>query len=83
MALYVRDDYTCEEVHVFDLGNEAECVWVNIKGRKNSRDVLVGVYYRPPGHSEDLEDVFLQQMTKLSRSEDLIIMGEFNYAEIY
>ena len=63
--MYVRDNYTCEEVHVFDLGNEVESIWVKIKGGKNRRDVL----------SEDLDEVFLQQMIKLSRSKDLIVTG--------
>ena len=43
---------------------------------------MVGVYYRPPCQSKDLEDVFLQQMTKLSRNKDLIVMGDFNYPDI-
>ena len=59
MALYVRD--TCEEVHVFDLGNEVESIWVKIKSGKNSKDVLVDVYYRPPCQSEDLVKFFCRK----------------------
>ena len=34
VALYVRNDYTCEQVHDFDLGIEVESIWVKIKGGK-------------------------------------------------
>ena len=57
--MYVRDDYTCEQVHDFDLGTEVEGIWVKIKGGKNSKDISVGVYYRPPCQSEDLDDVII------------------------
>ena len=56
VAFYVKDDYTCEENYDFDFGNEVESIWVKIKGEKNSKDILVGVYYRPPCQSEDLND---------------------------
>lgn len=82
VALYVKDAYTCEEMHDLNSGSEIESIWVKIKGERNKKDVVVGVYYRPPSQTEDLDDAFLEQMTKLSERRDLVVMGDFNYPDI-
>ena len=59
--------------------NNLECIWVEIK-LSNSRNVLYGVFYRPPNSSAMytslLEDsIGLAVDTNIT---DIIIMGDFN-----
>lgn len=82
VALYVRETYTSSEIQVSENGSPVETVWVRIQGEKNRKDTIVGVYYRPPGQTEDIDELFLQQMTMVSNKHDTVIMGDFNYPDI-
>lgn len=40
---------------------------------------MVGVYYRPPGQGEPADEAFFLQLQEASRSQALVLMGNFNY----
>jgi len=82
VALYVREAYTSTEIQVSENGSPIEAVWVRIQGESNRKDTIIGVYYRPPGQSEDMDELYLHQVTKLSGKYDIVIMGDFNYPDI-
>jgi len=35
-----------------------ESLWVRIKGQAHMGDTVVGVYYRPPDHKEEVDEAF-------------------------
>lgn len=43
----------------------------------NKGDVMVGVYYRPPDQ-EEVEEEFFKQLTKSSKAQGVVVMGDFN-----
>uniref|UniRef100_A0A670J9Y2 Reverse transcriptase domain-containing protein n=1 Tax=Podarcis muralis TaxID=64176 RepID=A0A670J9Y2_PODMU len=82
VALYVRDVYTCEEIQDLEPQSQSESIWVKIKGEKNNSDLIVGVYYRSPSQTEDIDDAFLEQMAKHAKGREIVVMGDFNYPDI-
>ena len=61
VALYVKSTYTGAEIQGINLGSQVKSIWVRIKEEKNVRDIIVGVFYRPPSQSEELDEAFLEQ----------------------
>ncbi|KAJ7416492.1 adaptin ear-binding coat-associated protein 1 [Willisornis vidua] len=55
---------------------------VRIKGQTNNVDVIIGVYYRPPGQDYDVDKLFLDELRDTSKSTALVLMGNFNLPEI-
>jgi len=45
VGLYVRDCFDCIELDNCD--DQVECLWVNMTGKANKADILLGVCYRP------------------------------------
>ena len=43
---------------------------------------MVGVYYRPPDQGDHIEEAFLLQLQKASRSQALVLLGDFNHPDI-
>uniref|UniRef100_A0A670IGU3 Reverse transcriptase domain-containing protein n=1 Tax=Podarcis muralis TaxID=64176 RepID=A0A670IGU3_PODMU len=82
VALYVRDVYTCEEIQDLEPQSQSESIWVKIKGEKNNRDLIVGVYYRSPSQTKDIDDAFLEQIAKHAKGREIVVMGDFNYPDI-
>ncbi|XP_065440587.1 mitoferrin-1 isoform X1 [Chrysemys picta bellii] len=82
VALYIKNVHTWTEVEM-DIGDgSVESLWVRLKGVKNKGDVMLGVYYRPPNQVEEVDEAFFKQLTKSSKAQDLVVMGDFNYPDI-
>ncbi|XP_050797305.1 uncharacterized protein LOC127045326 [Gopherus flavomarginatus] len=82
VALYIKNVHTWTEVEM-DIGDgSVESLWVRLKGVKNTGDVVLGVYYRPPNQVEEVDEAFFKQLTKSSKAQDLVVMGDFNYPDI-
>ncbi|XP_065438446.1 uncharacterized protein LOC135981058 [Chrysemys picta bellii] len=82
VALYIKNVHTWTEVEM-DIGDgSVESLWVRLKGAKNKGDVMLGVYYRPPNQVEEVDEAFFKQLTKSSKAQDLVVMGDFNYTDI-
>lgn len=42
----------------------------------------VGVYYRPPDQKEQVDEAFYWQIEAASKSQALVLVGDFNYHDI-
>ncbi|XP_048786380.1 uncharacterized protein LOC125686444 [Lagopus muta] len=82
VALYVREQLECIELHLGESGVAVESLWVRIKGRAGMADTVVGVCYRPPDQEEEVDEAFHKQLEAASRSQALVLMGDFNYPDI-
>ncbi|GAB0209507.1 mitochondrial enolase superfamily member 1 [Grus japonensis] len=45
-------------------------------------DTVVGVYYRPPGQDEEVDEAFCRQLEVASQSQALVLMGDFHHPDI-
>ena len=52
------------------------------KIRTNKGDVIVGVYYRPPGQDDNADELFFTELRDVSGSTPLVLMGDFNLPDI-
>ena len=43
---------------------------------------MVGVYYRPPTQSPELDQEFTRELTEAACSRTFVVMGDFNYPDI-
>ena len=56
---------------------------MRIKGQANMSDPNMGVYYRPPDQEEKNDEAFYIQLEVASRSQTLLLMGDFNHSDIF
>ncbi|GAB0205472.1 mitochondrial enolase superfamily member 1 [Grus japonensis] len=59
-----------------------ESLWVRIKGRAGAGDIIVGVCYRPPDQGDQADEALYRQIGAASRSQALVLMGDFNHPDI-
>ncbi|GAB0176272.1 hypothetical protein GRJ2_000092400 [Grus japonensis] len=59
-----------------------ESLWVRIKGRAGAGDIIVGVCYRPPDQGDGADEALYRQIGAASRSQALVLMGDFNHPDI-
>ena len=57
-------------------------LWVRIKDRAGTGDIIVGVCYRPPDQENRADKALYRQMGAASRSQGLVLMGDFNHPNI-
>ena len=55
---------------------------VKIRDKANKRQLMVGVYYRPPSQGELIDVTFFLQLQEVLHSQALILLGDFNYLYI-
>jgi len=64
------------------LGKDEEptdSLWIRIKGRAGTGDILVGVCYRPPGQEDQADEALSRQIGTASHSQALVLVGYFNH----
>ncbi|GAB0177486.1 hypothetical protein GRJ2_000213900 [Grus japonensis] len=61
---------------------QVESLWVRIKEKANMGDTVVGVYCRQPDQDEEVNEAFYRQLEVASRSQALVLMGDFNHPDI-
>ncbi|CAM4569974.1 unnamed protein product [Lepidochelys olivacea] len=81
VALYVREQYDCSELK-YETAEKPECLWIKFRSVSNKGDVVVGVCYRPPDQGDEVDEAFFQQLTEVTRSQALVLMGDFNHPDI-
>jgi len=59
-----------------------ESLWVRITGREGTSDITVRVSYRPPDQEDGADEALYRQIGPASRSQALVLMGEFNHPDI-
>ncbi|MFV8201551.1 hypothetical protein ACNQ1D_26440, partial [Enterobacter cloacae complex sp.6700005] len=68
VALYVREQLECIELHLGESDVAVESLWVRIKRQAGKGDTVVGEYYRPPDQDEEADEAFQKQLDVASRS---------------
>jgi len=79
VALYVRDGLDCIELN--DCDDKVKCLSVKLRGKASKADILLGVCYRPPNQEEEADEVFYE-LTEVSQSLALLLVGDFNLPDI-
>jgi hypothetical protein len=79
VLLYIKDSINAVEREDCIEKMFPECIWCEIEICKEK--TLVGVCYRPPDNSK-IQDEALFNMIRLVSKEKLLIMGDFNFAEL-
>jgi len=80
VALYIKDCFDVEKLAVGD--DKVECLWVRIREKACSSNILVGVSYRPPNQDEEMDKAFYKQLAEVAQSPALVLMGDFNFSDI-
>ncbi|KAK4832987.1 hypothetical protein QYF61_027011 [Mycteria americana] len=57
-------------------------LWVRIKGRAGTDDIIVGVCCRPPDQEDQADEGLYRQIGAASCSQALVLMGDFNHPDI-
>jgi len=63
VALYIKDCFDVEKLAVGD--DKVECLWVRIREKACSSNILVGVCYRPPNQDEEMDKAFYEQLEEV------------------
>ncbi|GAB0179072.1 hypothetical protein GRJ2_000372500 [Grus japonensis] len=71
------------ELHLGVGGNPTDTLWVSIKGRAGTRVTIVGVCYRPLNQDDRADEALYRQIGAGSRSQALVLMGDFSHPHIY
>ncbi|KAK4820464.1 hypothetical protein QYF61_027746, partial [Mycteria americana] len=72
--------FNCLELD--DGDDRVECLWVRMRGKANKADILLGVCYRPPNQDEEADEAFYKQLGEVSQSLALVLVGDFNLADV-
>ncbi|PKU47176.1 rna-directed dna polymerase from mobile element jockey-like [Limosa lapponica baueri] len=78
MALYVRECYESLEIKYSD--DRVENVWIRL--RANKANIAVGVCYRPPNQSSEVDEAFCKQLGEISQSLTFVLVGDFNLPDM-
>ena len=57
-------------------------LWVRIKGKAETGDIIVGVCCRPPVQENQAYEALYRQIGAASLSQALVLMGDFNHPDI-
>ena len=77
---YIRE---CFDVVELESGNDnVEYIWVRVSGKANKAGIMLGVSYRSPNQDEEMDEVFYKQLAEVAQSPALVLMGDFNFADI-
>ncbi|KAJ7423652.1 mitochondrial fission process protein 1 [Willisornis vidua] len=80
VALYVRESLDPVELEVSS--DKVECLWTRIREKANKADILMSVCYRPPYQDDEGDELFYKQLADVSKSEALVLVGDFNLPDI-
>ncbi|GAB0209334.1 hypothetical protein GRJ2_003399100 [Grus japonensis] len=59
-----------------------ESLWVRIKGRAGTGDIIAEVCYRPPDQEDRVDEALYRQIGAASCSQALVLMADFNHPDI-
>ncbi|XP_065409830.1 uncharacterized protein LOC135972960 isoform X1 [Chrysemys picta bellii] len=81
VALYVREEYDCSDLR-YETAEKPDSLWIKLRSVSNKGDVVVGVCYRPPDQGDEVDEAFFWQLAEVTRSQALVLMGDFNHPDI-
>ncbi|KAK4817029.1 hypothetical protein QYF61_026035 [Mycteria americana] len=82
VALYVNDHLECVELHLGMDQETTKSLWVRIKERAGTGDIIVGVCHSPLDQENRADEALYRHIGAASRSEALVLMGDFNHPGI-
>ncbi|GAB0208559.1 hypothetical protein GRJ2_003321600 [Grus japonensis] len=82
VTLYVDDQLECMELHLGMEEELTESLWFRIKRSAGAGDIIAGVCYRPPDQGDRADEALYRQIGAASRSQALVLMGDFNHPDI-
>jgi len=82
LTVYVNDQLECMELRLGLNEEPTESLWVRIKGRSGTGDIIVGVCYRPPDQEDQADKALYRQIGAASCSQTLVLMEVFNHRDI-
>jgi len=82
IALYINKWIDCEELSLKNSHKQVESSWVRIRDRGNKGILVVGLCSRPPDQGEPTDKAFFPHFQQASRSQALILLGDFKYPDI-
>lgn len=71
IAAYNKKTTDCKELPLRNSQAKVASLWVKIRVETNKRQLVVGVYYRPPNQGEPVDVTFFLQL------QALILLGDF------
>ena len=81
-VLHGREQLECMELCLGTDEEPTESLWVRIKERTGKGDIIMPVCYRPPDQEEQATQALYRQIGAASRSQALVLMGDFNHPGI-
>ncbi|XP_075576257.1 myosin heavy chain, skeletal muscle, adult-like [Pelecanus crispus] len=82
LALCVQNGIDCTELSLKNGKAQVESLRSKIRDQANKGNFAAGVYYRPPDQEEGLDEEFFLQLQGTSRSQDLMLIWDFNHLDI-
>ena len=82
LLLYVNDELECTELCLGMDEEPTEAMWVRIKGRAGTEDIIVEVYYRLPDQEDGAVQALYRQIGAASCSQNLLLMGDINHPDL-
>jgi ribonuclease P/MRP protein subunit RPP40 len=79
VLLYIKNSVNAVEREEYQDINFPECLWCDIEICKQK--TLVGVCYRPPYYNKIQDEALFKMLDRVSK-EKLLIMGDFNFADL-
>ena len=83
VTLYIKNTDSCTEIQENELGSPIKRIWITTTQVKKKRNVVAGVYYQPPNQEEEADETFEKQIARISKRHDVVVMGDFNYLDIF
>ncbi len=87
VCIMVKEDLTlrcCMELNNYETGI-IQHTWCEINTVKNTKNVIIGIVYRPPSSKEEDDKKLiklLQQVEETTQKQQLLVLGDFNYKDI-
>ncbi|KAK4826209.1 hypothetical protein QYF61_006153 [Mycteria americana] len=78
-TLYVNDQLVCIELCLGMDEKLTKSLWVRIKGRAGTGDIIVRVCYRPPDQEDGADEALYRQIGAASHSQALVLMEDINH----
>jgi len=78
----VNDQLQCMELCLGIDEEPTESLWVRIKARAGTGDIIVGVCYRPPDQEEWVDEGLYRQIGAASHSQTLVFTRDFKHPHI-
>ncbi|KAK4824035.1 hypothetical protein QYF61_009626 [Mycteria americana] len=82
VAHYVNGQLECVDLHLGMDEEPTKSLWVRIKGRAETADIILGVCCRPPDQEDQVDEALYRQIGAASCSQAVVLMGDFNHPDI-